>query len=170
MVIVQSQLSRLSKYSVCFLRFYPELAFNCTKVTLSYGYANLVALTMLDRQSAAPAGEDDLVTQQYAGAKANLRPVYDALIEQIHSFGEDVEIAPKKAYVSVRRNRQFAILQPSTVSRLGVGINLKGSATTERLEASGSFNSMVSHRVRVASLAEIDSELVEWLRLAYSLA
>jgi hypothetical protein len=50
------------------------------------------------------------------------------------------------------------------------GLNLKGVATTERLEASGSFNSMVSHRVRVGKKSEVDWELIGWLRQAYDLA
>jgi hypothetical protein len=51
-----------------------------------------------------------------------------------------------------------------------VGINLKGVSPQGRLEASGSFNAMVSHRVRVAKAAEIDAELIGWLRAAYDQA
>jgi hypothetical protein len=50
------------------------------------------------------------------------------------------------------------------------GLNLKGVATTERLEASSSFNSMVSHRVRVGRKSDVDQELIEWLRQAYEAA
>ena len=35
-----------------------------------------------------------------------------------------------------------------------------------RLEASGSFNSMVSHRVRIEKATEIDQQLVSWLKQA----
>jgi hypothetical protein len=85
----------------------------------------------------------------------------------VHKFGKDVEISPKKAYVSLRRNKQFALVQPTTATRVDVGINLKGTAPTQRLESSGSFNAMVSHRVRVANTAEVDSELLGWLKKAY---
>ena len=61
-------------------------------------------------------------------------------------------------------------MQPSTADRLDVGINLKGVAPKGRLEASGSFNAMVSHRVRIAKPAEIDAELIGWLRAAYDQA
>ena len=60
-----------------------------------------------------------------------------------------------------------ALLQPSTATRLDVGIQLKGVPSDDRLEASGSFNGMVTHRVRVTSLDQVDSELIQWLRLAY---
>ncbi|MCW8846296.1 MAG: DUF5655 domain-containing protein, partial [Gammaproteobacteria bacterium] len=104
---------------------------------------------------------------QYQGAKAELRPIYDAIIKAVNAFGKDVDIAPKKTYVSLRRNKQFALVQPSTRDRIDVGINLKGETPTARLEASGSFNAMVSHRVRVQSKKDVDSELKAWLKKAY---
>lgn len=85
----------------------------------------------------------------------------------MQKFGGDVEIAPKKSYASLRRKKQFAIFQPSTATRMDVGINLKGADPTTRLEASGSFNAMVSHRVKVAGKNEVDKELIGWLRSAY---
>ena len=69
--------------------------------------------------------------------------------------------------MSLRRKKQFAIIQPSTATRVDVGINLGDAATTERLEKSGSFNAMVSHRVRVSAPAEVDKELLGWLKKAY---
>jgi hypothetical protein len=136
---------------------------------LTHGYANMVALRARE-QSSFQVADDDLVSAQYAGAKAALRPVYDALINVVNGFGGDVETAPKKAYVSLRRNKQFAILQPSTAERMDVGINLKGVPPSGRLEASGSFNAMVSHRVRVSGAEDVNDELIGWLRQAYDAA
>ncbi len=132
---------------------------------MTHGFANLVAMKTL--QSGPGASEDELVDAQYSGAKADLRPIYEALIAEIAGFGDDVEIAPKKAYVSLRRNKQFGLIQPSTKTRVDVGINLKGVDPTDRLEASGSFNSMVSHRVRLEQAADVDADLIAWLRQAY---
>jgi hypothetical protein len=134
---------------------------------LSHGYANQIALRAVAKDDAPASGSDGLVESQYAGAKAALRPIYEKLIGTVHSFGPDVEIAPKKAYVSVRRSKQFALIQPTTATRVDVGLILKGVEPLGRLEASGSFNAMFTHRVRVASLAEVDAELVAWLRRAY---
>lgn len=136
---------------------------------MGHGYANLVAMTALKGDAPAPAGED-LVAAQYAGKKAGLRPAYDRLAAAVAKFGADVELSPKKTYVSLRRSKQFALVQPSTAERLDVGINLKGVPAKGRLEASGSFNAMVSHRVRVAGEKDIDAELVGWLRAAYDQA
>lgn len=137
-----------------------------SKHGLTHGYANLVAHQAL-QSAAVHAHAGDLVATQYGGSKAGLRPLYDELIERIGAFGKDIEVAPKKAYVSLRRKKQFAIIQPSTAERLDVGINLKDVKPGGRLEASGSFNAMVSHRVRVTSITEINEELIKWLRKAY---
>lgn len=139
---------------------------------LTYGYANLVALKALESPTLAAADDPEalLLNAQYAGAKAALRPIYDAVITAVQNFGDDVEISPKKTYVSLRRGKQFAIVQPSTKTRLDVGINLKGIEPTDRLELSGSFNSMVSHRVRLKDVSDVDHELLSWLKMAYEAA
>lgn len=134
---------------------------------LGHGYANLVAHSL---KPGTPDEGDDPIEQMYAGTKAGLRPIHVALMRHVLAFGPGVEVSPKKGYVSLRRSKQFAIVQPSTKTRLDVGINLKGRPTTERLEASGSFNAMVSHRVRVESLEQVDAELIAWLREAYERA
>ena len=141
---------------------------------LTHGYANLVAHSAKGgRRSAgatAAGAAGDPLAAQYAGDKAAWRPVYDKLSRAIARFGKDVELAPKKAYVSVRRSKQFAILQPSTKTRFDVGIQLKGKAAKGRLEKAGSWNAMVSHRVRLSSAKEVDAELIGWLRRAYDAA
>ena len=54
--------------------------------------------------------------------------------------------------MSLRRSKQFGLIQPTTATRVDVGLVLKGVAPAGRLEASGSFNAMVTHRVRVANV------------------
>jgi Domain of unknown function (DUF5655)/Domain of unknown function (DUF4287) len=131
-----------------------------------HGYANSVALAARQEGGSAPAA-DDLVAAQYVGNKAALKPIHDALIKIVQSFGKDVEISPKKTCVSLRRNKQFALFQPSTATRVDLGINLKGVAPKGRLEASGSFNAMVSHRVRLEGVKDVDAEVRAWLKAAY---
>ena len=128
---------------------------------LTHGYANLVAHKLLKSDAGSQAaGGTDLVAAQYAGPKEGLRPIYDAVIKAAKALGKDVEIAPKKTYVSLRRNKQFALVQPSTRTRVDLGINLKDVPAKGRLEASGSFNAMVSHRVRLENVADVDKEVM----------
>lgn len=142
-----------------------------TEHGLGHGYANLVAHQAKGNVKPATGDEGvDLVDAMFAGPKAGLRPIYDKLAAEVRTFGTDVEIAPKKTYVSLRRSKQFGLVQPTTKTRVDVGINLKGTPAAGRLEASGSFNAMVSHRVRVEFPGDVDKELVGWLRDAYEKA
>lgn len=136
---------------------------------LGHGYANLVAAAALQGDGPAPGG-DDLVAAMYAGEKQALLPIWVALEKAVRSFGADVEVSPKKTYVSLRRSKQFALVQPTTKTRVDVGLCLKGVAAGPRLEAAGSFNAMVSHRVRLEAAADVDAELKGWLREAYEKA
>lgn len=137
---------------------------------MTHGFANLVAHKTLESDAGSAADSGDLVDAQYGGAKSDLRPIYDALVAEIKKFGGDVEIAPKKAYVSLRRKKQFGLIQPTTKSRVDVGVNMKGATSTKRLEPSGSFNAMVSHRVRLDDRKGVDKQLVGWLKKAYDMA
>lgn len=140
-----------------------------TEHGITHGYANLIAHEAL-QSAASHQGDDDLVAAQYAGEKTGLKPIYDKLMRAIEKFGSEVEVAPKKTYVSLRRKKQFALIQPSTKTRLDVGINLKGKPASGRLEASGSFNAMVSHRVRLESVKDANAEVIAWLKEAYQAA
>jgi predicted transport protein len=136
---------------------------------MTHGFANLVAHKAL-ASDAGSSEADDLVAAQYAGAKAGLKPVYDKLIAIVEGLGKDIELSPKKAYVSLRRSKQFGLIQPSTATRLDLGLALKGAAPKGRLEAAGSWNAMVSHRVKLASAADVDAEVKAWLKQAYEAA
>jgi predicted transport protein len=133
----------------------------------THGFANLVSLKARGTDSASADSAESLVDDQYKGKEA-LHPIYVKLISEVKKFGNDIVVAPKRAYVSLRRKKQFALIQPSTKSRLDIGINLKDFDATDRLEASGSFNAMCSHRVRTADVHDVDDELVSWLRQAYN--
>jgi len=134
---------------------------------MGHGYANLVAHAAAGLVGDDATAPEDLVAAQYAGDKAALRPMYEALVEAVGGFGADVEISPKKTCVSLRRSKQFALIQPTTKTRLDVGLNLKGVPPAGRLEPSGSFSAMCTHRVRVEAPAQIDAELIGWLKDAY---
>lgn len=137
--------------------------------TVTHGFANLIAHHCIAGNE-KDHSSTDLVEALFTGPKADLRPIYEALIKMVGAFGSDVQISPKKTYVSLRRNKQFALIQPSTRDRVDLGINLKGQQPNRRLEASGSFNGMVSHRVRLTQTNEVNAQLKGWLRKAYDAA
>lgn len=130
-----------------------------------YGYANLVALKT-NKSDAASHDADDLVASQYQG-KENLRPIYDKLLAEIGAFGDDITVTPKKDSVSIIRKRQFALIKPATKTRIDLGLKIKDKPIGERLENSGPFGTMVTHRVRLEAVNEVDAELLGWLKEAY---
>ena len=69
---------------------------------LTHGYANGVALKTFGTDASA-IGEEALMEAMFAGPKAVLRPIHDRLAGFLTGLGGDVEFAPKKGYVSVRR-------------------------------------------------------------------
>ena len=131
----------------------------------SYGFANFVALKA-KKSDAASINDSDLLSIQYRG-KEHLKPIYDKLLSKILTFGKDIQIAPKKAYVSLVRKKQFATLNPATKTRFEIGIILKGEKPKGKLELEKP-NSMCSHKISIASIDEVDKEVFEWLMCAYS--
>lgn len=126
---------------------------------VTHGYANTIATLALRRGESQDA--DDLIAAQYL-KKPALRPLYDQLLAAM--AGIDFEVVPKKTAVAWKHGKQFAYLQPSTKTRLDVGIQLKGEAETPRLKAR---KGMTSHVVGVTQSSDIDEELIGWLKLAW---
>jgi predicted transport protein len=139
------------------------------KHEFTHGNANMVVHYAKQSHSAAVENTDDLVADQYKG-KDDLKNWYDILMKEISAFGKDVEISPKKAYVSLRRKTQFAILQPSTKTRLDIGLNLKNTSMLPNAEAAGSWNSMCTHRIKIESEKSIDKNVINLLKQAYEQA
>ncbi|MEO8509758.1 MAG: DUF5655 domain-containing protein [Chloroflexota bacterium] len=129
----------------------------------THGNANLVALRALDEHGSLQ-DDEALIMSHYAGKNAGLRPLYDRVIAGVRDFGPDIELAPKKTYVSLRRRKQFAQVGPATGGRLEIGLNLPDAPVAGRLEAA---SGMVNRRVRIQTLDEIDGGILGWLREAY---
>ena len=134
---------------------------------LTHGAANRVALVALEALNprAADGPEDSLVRD----GKASLLPIHGRLMALVHGLGSDVEIAPKKGYLSLRRRKQFAMIKPAA-RHIDVGLVLAGRPPTGRLESAATFNALFTHRVKVRSLDEIDDELASWIADAYTAA
>ena len=92
------------------------------------------------------------------------------LIKNTKGFGDDVELAPKNAYVSLRRAKQFAIIQPSTKTRINLGLNLKDVTPGDVLIDGYKWNGMCSNRIELFSVNDVNDEVVKWLKKAYSQA
>jgi predicted transport protein len=135
----------------------------------THGNANVVVHFAKQSHAGAAENSDDLITEQYKG-KENLKPWYDKIMSEINKLGNDIEVAPKKAYVSLRRKKQFAIIQPSTKDRLDLGLNIKGVAATGNVEEGAKWNAMCTHRIRIENEKTINKDLFNWIKQAYEQA
>jgi len=137
---------------------------------MGHGDANTLVHHVLrsDGTSAAEAGgksADDVLDDIYSGAKAALRPIHERFMAAIAVFGP-FEIAPKKGYVSLRRKKQFAMIGPATNARVEVGLNMNDVPGTTRL-ARQAPGGMCQYKVKVTDAAEVNAELIGWVRRAY---
>jgi hypothetical protein len=138
------------------------------KVGMGHGDANTLVHHLKQGATPAPAPTGDVADEIYAGPKAALRPIHDALMKAIGAFGE-FEVAPKKGYVSLRRKKQFAMFGPTTKTRVDLGINAKGLTGDERLiemPAGG----MCQYQVRLTAAEEVTADVIGWVREAYHAA
>ena len=135
---------------------------------LGRGHAMAIVTTL--RPIRAGGGDQaEVIDKQFSGAKAHWRSTYDALIVTLGNFGP-VATAATSTYISLLKGKgKFAVVAV-TGDRLDIGIKIKGAAETERFEAAGTWNSMVTHRVRITAPEQIDGDVLDWLRRAYEAA
>jgi predicted transport protein len=136
---------------------------------LGHGHANVIAQLIVhhDEPKVTP---DDRIAKQFAGDKEKWRKPYDALLAKLNKFGPDVTVAPTDTYISLLRgSKKFGIVQ-ITAERMDIGIKLKSVAPTDRFEAAGKWNAMVTHRVRITDPKQIDKDVIAWLKQAYEAA
>jgi hypothetical protein len=134
---------------------------------LGYGDANMLAIRAKDAAVPAPADADPL-DAIYVGAKAPLRALHEAVTAAIDQLGAH-EKAPKKSYVSLRRKKQFAMLGPATKDQIELGLNARSLPPSARLKAMPP-GGMCQYSVRLSAAADIDAELMRWVRAAYDAA
>jgi predicted transport protein len=135
------------------------------------GRGHAMAIVMLIQSADKPrVSKDEKVATFFKGDKARWQAPYEQLMARVKKFGPDVSVAPTDTYISlVRKGRKFAILGV-TAGRLDLGIKLKKAPPAGRFEAAGSWNAMVTHRVRITDAKQIDAEVLGWLQQAYQAA
>jgi uncharacterized protein involved in copper resistance len=140
-----------------------------TKLGMGHGDANTLVHTVRKSEggtaSAEPAAPAEVLDTIYAGPRAALRPIHDALLAAMRGFGE-FEEAPKKGYVSYRRKKQFAMIGPATKTQVELGLNAKGLPAGGRLLELPA-GQMCNYRIRLGDAGEVDTQLIGWIRAAY---
>jgi hypothetical protein len=112
--------------------------------------------------------QDALIDAMYSGARAGLRPIYETVLKAATSLGKDVTPSARKSYVTLSRRRQFAVIQPSTSSRVDLGLVLPGERARGRLTPSQNVGGgRITHAIALARPADFDAEARRWLKAAY---
>jgi len=113
------------------------------------------------------ASADELVEGQYRDRPA-LRPILDAILARLPEVG-DVTVQTRKTYVSLLTPRRtFAAVQPTTKTRVELGLRIEDVVPTGRLQAAPNFGqSAVTMKVGLTKADEVDDEVEGWLREAY---
>jgi len=109
------------------------------------------------------------VENMFAGKKAALRPIYDALLKLGLKTGKEARACPCQTIVPLYRNHVFAQIKPTTQTRIDLGFALGDTKPAGRLIDTGGFSKKdrITHRIAISSLADIDDEVTHWLKVAY---
>jgi len=115
------------------------------------------------------AAAEGYVEKIFAGSKAGLRPIYDALLRIGLSIGQDVKACPCQTIVPLYRKHVFAQIKPTTRTRIDLGFALGDMKAKGRLIDTGGFakKDRITHRIEITSLKDIDAEVKQWLKVAY---
>jgi hypothetical protein len=110
----------------------------------------------------------ELIDGQYAD-REHLRPVLDAILSAVVERHPDVEVAARKGYVPLHTpRRQFAVVKPTTKSRVDLGLRLDGEESGGRLlPAKNLANETINVRIPFSAPEEVDDEVVAWLDHAW---
>lgn len=123
------------------------------------------------------SGDPDLYLQQaerdvdrmYSGKKADLRPLYEALLKLGLKTGKEAKACPCQTIVPLYRKHVFAQIKPTTQTRIDMGFALGDMKPKGRLLDTGGFakKDRITHRIPITSLDDIDDEVKHWLKVAY---
>jgi uncharacterized protein DUF5655 len=129
----------------------------------------------MPREFASPAAylatAERYVDDMFAGPKAALWPIYEALLKTGLSVGKDTKACPCKKIVPIYRRHVIAQIKPATRTRIDFGLALGNTKAPKRLIDTGGFmkKDRITHRIEITSIDDIDDELKRWLKKAYEM-
>lgn len=109
----------------------------------------------------APPSVEGYTDALYAGSRASLRPLHDAVMAAALGLGHDVEAQGRGGYIPVVRRTQFAAVAPGPRGTLRVGLRFRDDVPDhDRLEPAKGF-AQATHWVQLAG--DTDPREVGWL-------
>src|SRR5262245_3379508 len=100
------------------------------------------------------------VEEQYAGAKAGLKPVYEKLLELGLGLGKDVKACPCKTMVPLFRKHAIAEIKAAARTRVDLGLALgkhAGRLPKRLIDTGGAAKKdRITHRIALTSPEDVD--------------
>lgn len=112
------------------------------------------------------ADAEDLIDKQYAD-RPHLRPVFDAVLRTLSVLPGPVTVQARGTLVSlVSPHRTFAVLKPTTKSRVDLGLRLDTTRPEGRVQPARDLG-QATVRIPLTTPDEVDDEVRAWLTKAY---
>jgi hypothetical protein len=139
-------------------------------IAREYGFASWPKLRaeVLRRQAgtAPAAGAEELIDRQYAD-RPQLRPVFDAVLAALPDLPGPVTVQARGTLVSlVSPRRTFAVLKPTTKSRVDLGLRVDTTRPGGRIQPARDLG-QATVRIPLTTPGDVDDEVRAWLTKAY---
>jgi hypothetical protein len=108
----------------------------------------------------------EYVDNQYVGAKATLRPIFDRIQRIAIGLGEDVSVEGRGWYTPFVRRRQFAAVAAATRTRVDLGLRFVSAPDSKRLTPARAPGQS-THKIGFTSPEQVDDEVARLIRVAY---
>jgi hypothetical protein len=113
------------------------------------------------------ADAEDLIARQYA-ARPHLRPIFDAVLAALPALPGPVTVQARGTLVSlVSPRRTFAVLKPTTKSRVDLGLRLDTMKQPAGRLLPARDLGQATVRIALTTPSEVDDEVRNWLAMAY---
>ncbi len=112
------------------------------------------------------ADAEELIDRQYAD-RPQLRPVFDAVLAALPDLPGPVTVQARGTLVSlVSPRRTFAVLKPTTKSRVDLGLRLDATQPGGRIQPARDLG-QATVRIPLTTPGDVDDEVRAWLTKAY---
>jgi hypothetical protein len=111
---------------------------------------------------------DDLLGAQFAKA-AEMKPLYEAFVEFVRKQFPAASVLPKKTYVSILENREFAAVNIKP-KELRIGLDLGDRPFDDTIEKAKLTGPMprISHMFVLTDRGQLDARIVQLLKQSHS--
>lgn len=140
------------------------------KTEHGFGHMNASMLAAIHANGGKPVYQstDCLLDAQFEKA-ADMRPLYEAFLDFVKKNFPNSSVLPKKTYVSILENREFAAVNIKA-KELRIGLDLGDRPFDKKIEKAKLSGPMprISHMFVLIDADQLDSGIVEALKQSYA--